>query len=563
MSFHRRSAGNRQFSARLWPGWPALLVSAALLAMCGEHRAWGQGYQTIELAVPGSVGQALPYAISATGEVVGTFTPKAGGTRGFLYSAGKYTILNGPSGTSGSIRALGINNATPQVIVGDYRTADNRFHGFKYESGHYVNYDYNATTSSGIYGINDHGDFVGDFGLTTIQGFAVIKGVQHAFYGKGTFKTYAYAINNSDAVVGIYFDSKNVVHGFLRSASGKVTEIRYPGAESTSCFAINDAGEIAGTYTNSKGLPYGYTYLNGKYTSTGFATINGLNGKGVIDGSYWGVDGVAAGYLALPQAFKLATFTIPNGEAGVINGINNAGVAVGTYTDSVGGTHGMMIANGKLTTIDNPDGVKTVLFAINSKGVIVGDAFDGQGNPHGFKYAQGQFTGIPGPPDALSSDATGINDLGWIAGDYFGTDRTHHGFILKGSTYKDLNVPGATTTFSAGINKSGMVVLVYGDARGYTESSLWNGSTYQSINVPGAAQNLAGSINTAGDIVYRIYDPYGVGQAALKKGGKYYVFDFPGGVNSGALAINDSDEIAGIYSPVGKTNVTRVFEGTE
>jgi len=545
----------------------ALLVGVCFAALGSTQRAWAQGYQMTELAVPGSVGQSIPYSINSAGELVGAFTPKVGGTKGFLYSAGKYTILNGPPGTDGSIRALGINNAKPMVIVGDYKTSDNRFHGYMYESGHYVNYDFNSTTSSGIFGINDHGDFVGDFGISTVQGFAVIKGVQHAFYAKAKDNTYAYAINNLDAVVGIFFDSSNLVHGFLRAPTGKITEIAYPGAVQTDCFAINDAGEIAGSYTNTKGLTYGYTYSKGKYKTTDFATTNGLNATGVIDGSYWGVDGVAAGYEALPQAFSLAKVVIPQPYSdywAVINGINKAGVMVGVYNDSVGNSHGLMIESGKVTTIDNPDGVQTTLFAINAKGQIVGDAWDSQGNPHGFLYANGTFTNVPGPSDALSSDATGINDGGWIGGDYFsGTDRTHHGFILKGTTYKEVDIPGASTTFGAGINNAGQFVVVGADAKGYTESWLYNGSKFVSIAVPGAAQNLAAGINNNGEIVYRIFDPYGVGHAALKKGNEYFVFDFPGGVNSGALGINDNGEITGFYSPAGKTTQTLVYKGTE
>ncbi|MGB6687244.1 MAG: hypothetical protein WBE76_05320 [Terracidiphilus sp.] len=518
------------------------------------------------LVVPNSTGESSPLGINSSGEVVGTFTPKSGGnTKGFLYSGGKYTILSGPAGTDGPVRALGINSAKTPVVVGDY-LVENRYHGYFYESGKYTTFDYNDFDSTSLFAINDNGDIAGAFGHEgePQEGFAVIKGSKYGFYGQGHDSTFAYGINNSGELVGEFFDSKNLAHGFLRSASGKITAIDYPGAAQTICYGINTVGEISGVYITSKRQDYGFTYAKGKFTIADFGTVNGLNADGAYDGTYFGVDGVATGYVALPQAFTLSKVEIPNNfESPIINGINNAGVEVGGYNDSMGNSHGMMIADGKVTIIDDPNGVQTVLFAINSSNEIVGDAFDSQGNPLGFKYADGKFTSIPGPPGALSSDATGINEQGWIAGDFFGTDRTHHGFILKGSTYKELNVPKATTTFAAGINKAGMVVLAYGDAKGYTESALWTGSTYESIAVPGASQNFAASINTAGDIVYRIYDQNDDGHAALKKGKDYYVFDFPGGVNSGALGINDSGEIMGFYSLPGKTSTTVVFKGTE
>ena len=567
MSLVSRSAEDRQALPALRVRRSALLAPVFAIAALCTYPASGQGFHVIELHAPGSMGATTPFGINTTGDVVGGFTAKNGATEGFLYAGGKYTVLAGPPGTDGFVRGLGINSARTTVIVGDYKTSDNRFHGYMYESGHYTNFDYNSTTSSGIFGINDTGDIVGDFGNSATEGFAVIKGVRHAFYGKAKFSTYAYAINDSDEVVGVYFDAKGLKHGYLRAAGGAITQIAFPGATQTECDGINNSGEITGTYTNTKNLTYGFTFKKGKYVSTDFASTAGVNAAGAYVGYYWGVDGAPAGYVALPQAFTLSKVEIPAEYSkywSIINGINKAGVMVGVYNDASGNSHGMMISGGKVTTIDDPGGVQTTLFAINSKNQIVGDSWDSQGNPHGFLYENEKFTSVPGPSGALSSDATGINDLGWIAGDDFaGSDRTHHGFILKGSSYKALNVPGATATFTAGINNAGMVVLVYQDAKGYTESSLWTGSAYESIEVPGAAQNSAAGIDTAGDIMYRIWDPYSVGHAAMKKGKEYFVFDFPGGVNSGALDINDKGEIVGFYYSPSNLNVPLLFHGTE
>jgi probable HAF family extracellular repeat protein len=570
MNFDPRLAGNKQFSPKLRLGLPVLLVSASFLALSGAQSASGQGFQMTALSVPGSTGESTPWSINTSGEVVGTFTPKGeSNTKGFLYSGGKYTILSGPPGTDGPVRALGINSAKTPVIVGDYLEG-NRIHGFMYKSGKYIltPFDYNSTDSTGIFDINDNGDFVGAFGHMgeAQEGFAVIKGDKIPFYGQGTDSTYAQGINNSDEVVGQFFDSKGLAHGFLRAASGKITVIDYPGAAQTYLYEINTAGEISGAYITSTGQDFGFTYAKGKFKVADFATVNGLNADGAYDGTYFGVDGTATGYVALPQAFTLSKVAIPSAYSeygAIICAINNAGVMVGGYNDASGNSHGMMIDDGKVTIIDNPAGVQTALFAINSKGEIAGDSYDNQGNPHGFVYSNGTFTDVPGPSGALSSDATGVNDLGWIAGDFYGADKTHHAFILKGKTYKELNVPGAVATYAAGMNNSGMVVLAYVDAKAYLESSLWTGSKYEAIDVPGASQNFAASINNAGDIAYRILDQNNDQHAALKKGNDYYVFDYPGGVDSGAQGINDSGEITGFYSPPNKTSITVVFKGTE
>jgi uncharacterized membrane protein len=216
-----------------------------------------------------------------------------------------------------------------------------------------------------------------------------------------------------------------------------------------------------------------------------------------------------------------------------------------------------------VTNIDDPSGVSTICFAINSTNHIVGDYFDTSGNPHGFEYSAGKFTDIPGPSEALSSDASGINDAGEIAGDFFSsTDRTHHGFVLKAGEYKQLDPPGSTNTFGGGINTAGLVAFFWVDAKGYVQSSLYNGKKFTSIDVPGAASTYAQAVNTAGDIVFFVFDPYGVEHAALKKGNAYFIFDDPKGSQAAATGINDSNLIVGFYTPTG-TKLAQPFKGTE
>jgi hypothetical protein len=569
MRFNPMPAGFRQSFSKLRLGLSALLVVASLLAVRGAQRAWGQGFQMTALHVPNSTGESTPWGINASGEVVGTFTPKgSSNSKGFLYSGGKYTVLSGPTGVDGKVVAFGINSASKPTIVG-YYLEGNRYHGYLYENGSYTTIDYNSTDSTGIFAVNDKGDYTGTFGRIgeAQEGFVNIGGTNTPFFAQGSDGTYPYGMNNSNDVVGEFNDSKGLSHGFLRAVNGKITVIDYPGAAQTYCYAINNAGEIAGAYITSKGEDYGFTYKAGTFTVADFATVNGLNANGAYDGTYFGVDGAATGYVAVPQAFHLAKVDIPTQYTqywSVINGINNAGVMVGGWNDASENTHGMMIKNGQVTTIDDPDGVQTVFFGINSSGEMAGDAFDSQGNPTGFIYSGGKFTSVPGPSGALSSDATAINDSGWIAGDYYdGADKTHHGFLLKSGKYTELNIPGAVATFAAGMNNAGMMVLVGVDAKSNLESYLYNGTTYEPIFVPGAAFNEAASINNDGDIVYRILDANGGGHAALKKGNDYYVFDYPGGVNTGALGINDSGEITGSYSPATKPSETVLFDGTE
>jgi len=546
----------------------ALFCLACVLVMLANTTAFGQGYQVTDVTPPGArTGTTTPVGVNKNHYVVGYYTDSSGNTVGFLNEAKTYIALTGPTGANGNFaRAIGINDSN--VVAGDFFGTDNLYHGYTYTAGSYTQIDVDpGHASTSVYGINSLGHLSGSWNPPTMQvneGFIDVGGAITSFYASGTQPTYAYGINKTDDAVGTYYDSGGNAHGFLRTAStGVITEIKYPGALQTSCFGINDTGEISGTYINSSDLPYGFIYYKGTYTTTDFAGTKGISSNKALTGFYWGVDGTATGYVAVPHTFKLTTVTIPNSKQGRQLAINNSGVSVGTYVDSGGTTHGMMLSGTTVTNIDDPKGVYSICFGINSTNQIVGDYFDTSGNPHGFLYSGGAFTDIPGPPSALSSDATGINDAGDIAGDYFdGGARTHYGFLLKGGNYTTLNPTGSSNTFSGGINASDNVTFFWVDSAGYVQSSLYTYKTkkFSSINVPGAASSYAQSINKTGQIVYAVYDPYGVGHGAVKKGTSYYVFDLPSGSGAVAAGINDLSQFVGSYTPSGQT-VPQPFQG--
>jgi hypothetical protein len=562
MNIEHMSAGYKRSSQGLQLKLAALLFVAPFLVMLSTQSALGQGFKMTELDVPGNTTGTFPLGVNTSQSVVGDYVNSSGAVVGFLYAGGKYSDVIFP-GSNNFTRANGINDSN--TVVGDfYLSSDNGYHGYTYVGGVYTQYDVDlGKVSTSIFGVNNAGDFAGTVGAgSSTEGFVTIGGTVTKFYGSGTDNTYAYAINSSDEVVGQYFDSSNISHGFYRNAGGTITEIAYPGAIQTSCSGINDSGEITGTYRDSSKHYHGFTDIKGTFATTDFRTGGGVNSKGAYDGGYIGFDGALHGYLASPQAFKLARVKIPNEQQGFLNGVNKAGVSVGNYVTSTGTAHGMMISGGKVKNIDDPKGVTTTCFGINSRNQIVGAYFDTAGNPHGFEYTAGKFKDIAGPAGAVSSEATGINDAGQIAGEFADSAGKNHGFVLKGSTYTQLDVPGATATFAWGINTAGAVTLQWYDANGFLESSLYKGKKYSSINVPGAAFTGAHSINTAGDIVFTWTDVFGTAHGALKKGNAYFVFDYPKGSNTGAEGINDGGLIVGHYTPAGKT-FAQPYKGTE
>jgi len=182
-------------------------------------------------------------------------------------------------------------------------------------------------------------------------------------------------INNSNVIVGSYYDSQYFVHGFIYRA-GKYTAINFPGATVTEVLGINDNGDIVGMYQLPGGLNFhGFVRHNGSFTR--------------IDD--------------------------PSAEFGTMAfGINKFGTIVGSFDNA----QGFVYQNGTYRTLNAPqlpgEPYQTQLNGINDQGWIVGQVFRG-GIWRGFWIANNQLHFVE-PAGSTDSEATGINDRGDIAG---------------------------------------------------------------------------------------------------------------------------------------------------
>ena len=84
----------------------------------------------------------------------------------------------------------------------------------------------------------------------------------------GSYGTVANGLNALGQIVGGYFDSSGIEHGFLYY-NGKFTTLNDPLATGTYDFAegINDHGQIVGSYSDASGVEHGYLYKHGHYTT--------------------------------------------------------------------------------------------------------------------------------------------------------------------------------------------------------------------------------------------------------------------------------------------------------
>ena len=183
--------------------------------------------------------------------------------------------------------------------------------------------------------------------------------------GWGTFSS---DINNRGTITGYYIDSKNVNHGFVRSASGEFTTFDAPGAsiaaasgDGTFPESINAAGAITGHYTDAKGLYHGFLRgPDGEFTTfdapgagtkrgSGFGTFpTSINDGGTIAGYYIDANDITHGFMRSPEG-EFTTIDAPgaNSHAGSDEGtavrrINAAGAIAGVYADGNSVNHGFL-----------------------------------------------------------------------------------------------------------------------------------------------------------------------------------------------------------------------------
>ena len=248
-------------------------------------------------------------------------------------------------------------------------------------------------------------------------------------------------------------------------------------------------------------------------------------------------------------AFAFTSIDVPGATLTDINGINDAGALVGSY--SVGGvTHGFLLNQGTYTTLDVPGATSTAAWDINDVGQIAGSFLVG-GTTHAFVLRDGIYSTFDFP-GASRTMPRGISDSGAIVGEYT-AGGILHGFLLADSVYTTIDVPGASfTSYASEINDAGEIVGRF-DVPGTNSGYLLSGGTYTSLSFPGAASSAALGINNAGEIIGG-FTAGGVRHGFLLTAGTYTPFDVPDSTFTTPRKINDSGLIVGGYGAGGTTH---------
>jgi probable HAF family extracellular repeat protein len=224
-----------------------------------------------------------------------------------------------------------------------------------------------------------------------------------------------------------------------------------------------------------------------------------------------------------------------------INGINSAGLVVGSYEDDAGG-HGFLLQNGTYTTIDYPGAQYSYAQGINDNGQIVGLA-----SPLGYLYDMNtqSFTPIQ-YPGASYTYSVAINNSGAVAGYFQKSNLRFQGFELVGGDYKEPVLPGSTATFVNGISTAGILVG-YADIRSLYSSFLFGQDTFRTITFPGATVSFVLGTNPEGTAVVGYYEAFSGIVGFVYRNRVLRTLSCPASITTVATGINAKGEVVGYF----------------
>jgi hypothetical protein len=247
-------------------------------------------------------------------------------------------------------------------------------------------------------------------------------------------------------------------------------------------------------------------------------------------------------------AVDVLSVDVPGSTFTDINGVNDSGQVVGSYTAS-GISHGFVKSGESYTSLDVPGATSTAAWDINESGQIAGSYVSG-GVTHGFLLSGGVYTTID-VPGSTRTMPRGIGDSGEIVGEYT-TGGITHAFLLSGGTFTTLDPPGSTFAYASEINASGQIVGRF-DTGGTNFGYLLSEGVYTTIVAPGSTSSAALGINDSGQIVGG-FTAGGIRYGYLLTDGAFTTIEVTGATFTTPRKINDSGLIAGGYGALGTTH---------
>lgn len=216
-----------------------------------------------------------PTGINSSDTVTGWFFAKNEVERSFLRKPnGNITVFEAPGAfVSGGTGTTAECIDDGGVIAGEFEDKHSAFHGFvRGVHGKFTTFDPPKSISTVVKAINTAGAVVGYFLTADKVAHGYVRSADGSIEtfdipGAGTSQfngTYANAINDAGDIAGYIVNGRGVSRAYLRMANGKVTKFSVavaahngPGS-GTQATGINASDAVAGVYYDKKQVPHGF-----------------------------------------------------------------------------------------------------------------------------------------------------------------------------------------------------------------------------------------------------------------------------------------------------------------
>jgi hypothetical protein len=259
-------------------------------------------------------------------------------------------------------------------------------------------------------------------------------------------------------------------------------------------FGINNHNKIAGYYGSgrhghpNKGYllspPYGQAnYHAENFPGSAQTQVTGLNNNGVTVGLFYRTNKASllnafAGFYLQNGQYHRVVFPTRDNFTPSFNelvGINDSGIAIGDFADSLGSMHGyrLNINTHRFAMISIRNSASVTATGINAGGTVVGFFTNGAGKVVSFLRRAGGKVVILAKPNADMTQAFGISKGGLVVGAYTIGNNTFGFTWTAGHGFREVDDPnGIGSTVLTGVNNGGDIVGFYTDSRGNTNGLL-------------------------------------------------------------------------------------------
>ena len=286
------------------------LVSAVCVLVAAVIVQAERAFVYSEVVVPGAV-LTNAQGINAGGTIVGFYRDAAGRTHGFVWEQGAVRTIDyrDAAGTLAAFTdARGISPGGE--IVGGYRMAGEpavNVHGYLLKTdGTFVNVDFPAHTNTIPQRVLADGTILGcrhDHDLmTTMRGIRISSSGDYDEIDEEASMNNG-ATPDSSLIVGLFTNMMTGRGEGYTVEDGVFTPFVVPGSTQTAAWDVNPRGEIAGVYTDTAARVHGFVRDRNKYLSVDMpgARITrafGINAGGDVVGAFVDTAGVTRAFLA-------------------------------------------------------------------------------------------------------------------------------------------------------------------------------------------------------------------------------------------------------------------------